>query len=124
MPFWLVLLIVFREMLIIGGAILFATLTRSLTMQPLLISKINTFLQVILAGFILGLNGYEVQSTGLEQILIILVSLTTIVSGMSYVVIWSMRASKIESEAAQSIKEERDVELQSIGRHFKKDITA
>ena len=123
-PFWLVLLIICREALIIGGAIVFRTLTRSLTMKPLSISKINTFLQVILAGFILGHNGYEVQLAGLEQVLIIVVSLTTIVSGMSYVVIWTMHASKIESDEGQSIGEERDVELQAIGQHFKKDITA
>ena len=47
---WLVILIVFRDVLIIGGAILYQTLTQSLTMQPLWISKINTVAQIMLAA--------------------------------------------------------------------------
>ena len=58
---WLVILIVFRDVLIIGGAILYQTLTQALTMQPLWISKINTVAQIMLAALLLGLLGYEIQ---------------------------------------------------------------
>ena len=48
LPTWLVILVVFRDILIVGGALLFQTVTQSLTMQPLMISKINTVLQLVI----------------------------------------------------------------------------
>ena len=44
-PLWLVILIVFRDLLIIAGPLLFQTLTHSLTMEPLFVSKVNTVAQ-------------------------------------------------------------------------------
>ncbi|MDH5749324.1 MAG: CDP-alcohol phosphatidyltransferase family protein, partial [Rhodospirillales bacterium] len=52
-PMWLVILVVFRDLLILGGAILFHTITHTLTMDPLKISKINTLLQIVLAAAVL-----------------------------------------------------------------------
>ena len=43
-------MVVFRDAVIVGGAILFHTLSHSLTMRPLRISKVNTAAQIVLAG--------------------------------------------------------------------------
>jgi cardiolipin synthase len=93
---WLVILVVFRDVLIIGGALLFQTLTQSLTMHPLAISKINTAAQIVLAAMTLGFNGYGINVDWLEDATIIAVAATTVISGWAYVVTWTRRAAEME----------------------------
>src|SRR3954454_456491 len=59
LPVWLVILVVFRDILIIGGVLLLYTLKESFAMQPSFISKVNTTMQIVLAALVLspfGLN--------------------------------------------------------------------
>lgn len=95
---WLVILIVFRDLLIIGGAILFQTLTQSLKMEPLWISKVNTVTQIALAGFVLARLGLGMPSNGFESALTYAVAATTLASGAVYVVKWSIRTATYERE--------------------------
>ena len=95
---WLVILIVFRDLLIIGGAILFQTLTHSLKMAPLFISKVNTVAQIALAGFVLGRLGLEVSGGWVETLLVYAVATTTLASGAAYVVKWGLMAVNYEGD--------------------------
>jgi cardiolipin synthase (CMP-forming) len=88
---WLVILVVFRDLLIIGGAILYQILTQSLTMQPLLISKLNTVLQIVLIGAVLAELGLGIGDSELTQWLGYLVAASTLASGGAYVVVWGRR---------------------------------
>jgi cardiolipin synthase len=94
MPVWLVILVVFRDVLIVGGAILFETLTHALTMEPLLISKINTAAQIVLAAVVLAGLGLDLQPNAVSDVLMGLVALTTVLSGGAYVVTWTRRAAE------------------------------
>jgi cardiolipin synthase len=89
---WLVILVVFRDLLIIGGAILYQTLTQSLTMQPLLISKLNTLLQIVFIGVVLAHLGLGIGARELTQWLGYAVAVSTVLSGGAYVAIWGRRA--------------------------------
>lgn len=93
---WLVILIVFRDLLIIAGAILFHTITQSLRMEPLLISKVNTLAQILLAALVLAQLGLELQITGLVNALVYVVAATTFLSGAAYVVKWGLRTVTME----------------------------
>lgn len=94
---WLVILVVFRDMLIIGGAILYQTMTQSLKMQPLFISKINTALQITLAAVLLAKLGLEINDyDGAVRALIYLVAASTFLSGAAYVAIWGWRVFRME----------------------------
>ncbi|MGH6932463.1 MAG: CDP-alcohol phosphatidyltransferase family protein [Dongiaceae bacterium] len=94
---WLVILVVFRDMLIIGGAILYQTMTQSLKMQPLFISKINTTLQITLAAVLLAKLGLEIEDyDGAVRALVYMVAASTFLSGAAYVGIWGWRAFRIE----------------------------
>jgi cardiolipin synthase len=97
-PLWLVILIVFRDLLIIGGALLFQTITHSLKMEPLFISKVNTVAQITLAGFVLARLGLEVSGGWLESLLVLAVAATTLASGAAYVVKWGRRAVTYEDD--------------------------
>lgn len=98
MPIWLVILIVFRDLLIIGGALLFQTLTQSLKMEPLWISKVNTVAQIALAGFVLARLGLGLPGATIASLLVYAVAATTLVSGGAYVVKWGLRAANYERE--------------------------
>lgn len=93
---WLVILVVFRDIMIVGGAILFQALTLSLKMRPLLISKVNTTTQIVLAAVVLGGTGLEFDIVWLIEPLVYLVAATTLASGAAYVVTWTRRAAVME----------------------------
>lgn len=103
LPNWLVILVVFRDIMIVGGALLFYTLTQTLKMAPLLISKVNTVVQIVLAGVVLGIAAMDVPEGSLPLLqiyltwaLIYLVAATTLLSGASYLVKWSRKAATME----------------------------
>jgi len=91
LPGWLVTLVVFRDVLIIGGALLIHTLRQTLTMRPLLISKLNTAAQIALAALVLAGAGLGFAAPDLRTALCVLVTATTFLSGAAYVVAWGRR---------------------------------
>ena len=99
LPSWIVILVVFRDILIIGGAMLYHSLTQSLQMAPLFISKVNTATQIVLAGFVLALLALDVDYDLALMILIWLAALTTVLSGAVYVVRWTIQASSLEDQS-------------------------
>ena len=97
LPNWLVILVVFRDLLIVGGAILMHTLTGSLKMRPLMISKINTVVQFVLPAYVLAQLGLGANRETIVVVLIYTVAATTVLSGTAYLVSWSRRTADIES---------------------------
>ncbi len=94
---WLVILVVFRDVLIIGGAMLYQTMTQSLTMQPLFISKLNTAAQIALAAMLLAKLGLGIEEDyGVIRTMLHIVAASTILSGAAYVWIWGWRAFRME----------------------------
>ena len=98
LPNWLVILVVFRDLFIVGGALLFETMTHSLTMQPLMVSKVNTVLQIVLAAAVMANAGYGIELDGALDGLVILTAMATILSGLAYAVVWVRRWSQLEDE--------------------------
>jgi cardiolipin synthase len=74
---------------IIGGFILLQTLAAPRKFDPLYISKINTLVQIALVGYVLGRLGVGLPDGLLTNILIWLTAVTTVLSGMSYLVRWA-----------------------------------
>ena len=85
---WLVILVVFRDVLIIGGTVLFHTLDRPVEMRPFFISKLNTFMQIFLIVVLLGNLGGGFRDFGTLPLLAYLVGFTTVFSGLAYMVRW------------------------------------
>jgi cardiolipin synthase len=81
---WLVILVVFRDILIIGGVILFHLLERPPEMNPLMISKANTLMQIVLIATVLAEIGIGIPDTDYIPILSYIVAITTIASGAAY----------------------------------------
>ncbi len=93
---WLVILVVFRDALILCGAFLYHIIHQNLKMEPLLISKINTTAQFALVTLVLGLYGYEIADGAFIQMMVYIVAATTVLSGAAYVGIWGLRAASME----------------------------
>lgn len=96
LPLWIVILVVSRDVLIIGGAILFYTMNQSLKPEPLMISKLNTVAQIVLAATTLGELAMTSDWHMPVTMLIWAVAATTLVSGGSYIVQWSRRVATME----------------------------
>lgn len=92
LPWWLVVVVVARDAVIILGALAYRAVTRALEMQPLLISKVNTFFQVVLVISVLVDAGVISLPVLLLDLLIGIVLFTTVASGVAYVVGWTCRA--------------------------------
>ncbi|HPQ95071.1 MAG: CDP-alcohol phosphatidyltransferase family protein [Thiothrix sp.] len=92
LPGWLVGMILIRDVIILGGALAWWHLHRTLEMKPLFISKVNTALQLLLLAVTLVQVAFyplpPVIMTGLYW----LVGITTVLSGSAYVLLWSLRA--------------------------------
>jgi len=84
---WLVIAVVFRDAMIVGAVILYQTMVRKLEMSPLFISKANTVAQIGLAALVLGSSGYGFDTGLFLELMIGIVAVTTLVSGISYLVV-------------------------------------
>lgn len=98
LPDWLVILVVFRDVMIIGGAILFYILDLPPKMPPLAVSKINTACQIVLVAAALAFRGYGLDLAPLQTALEYLVAATTLASGLAYLVKWGRLAATIEED--------------------------
>jgi cardiolipin synthase len=92
-PAWLVILVIARDVVILGGAAAYHLLTRQLYMAPTIISKLNTFAQIVLVLAVI-LDQLMGKQTPIVQIFIGLTLITTVASGFGYVIEWSGRARK------------------------------
>lgn len=88
LPAWLVILAVSRDLLIVGGALLSFALSRPISVRPLLISKVNTALQIALAAWVLSRVAFGLDLPALDHALVYGAALTTVFSGAAYIVAW------------------------------------
>jgi cardiolipin synthase (CMP-forming) len=87
-PFWLMLTVVFRDLLIVGGYLVYTSMIGPVQMNPSWLSKFNTFLQIALVIIILGQQALGLVYVPLVELLIYGVLLSTVTSGVHYLWIW------------------------------------
>lgn len=96
LPAWLVVLVVFRDVAIMGAVILSSVAGAPLTVAPLTISKANTLMQAILAIAALAQRAFGLEDRALagDAItgLVWLTAATTLASGLAYGYGWARRA--------------------------------
>jgi cardiolipin synthase len=98
-PRWLVILVVSRDIMIIGGVMLSWVLGRPIAVKPLLVSKLNTLAQIVFAGLVLASLGFGFSAGLAEPALMALVALTTLLSVGFYVVEWIRHMNGVASGA-------------------------
>lgn len=96
LPSWLVILVVSRDVLILGGALLLIALRQDVRIAPIWVSKLNTAAQIVLAVVALGALAFDGFGLAAVGPLSVLVGATTIASGASYLVEWGRRVTAID----------------------------
>jgi cardiolipin synthase len=88
-PLWLIMLVVSRDVLIVGGVLLLHLIGEPPRMAPLLISKVNTVAQIALAAEVLADLAFGLPFDGaMRPGLVITVGLSTSVSAAAYLFTW------------------------------------
>ena len=87
LPLYLVVLVLGRDILILVGAFVFQRTGKKLQIKPNLISKVNTFVQMLLVLILIATNIIVIPDT-LMTILIMATVVTTLSSGFLYIVDW------------------------------------
>lgn len=86
LPGWLAVLVVSRDIIIVGGIGILMLNNRTPDIKPTFISKVTTFFQLITICFIMGQN-YLPGYWFLQSYFIFLVALLTMVTGFHYIFI-------------------------------------
>lgn len=82
---WLAILVVFREIVILGGILVLAVTGHKVAIRPLLVSKLNTVLQILLVAVTLALAATGWHWPTVMQGLVWAVAASTLISGSAYV---------------------------------------
>lgn len=88
-PLWLALIVVSRDLLIIGGVILAWVLDRPIEVRPLFISKVNTAAQIIFAALVIGDLAFSAGLTTVRDAMVVIVGVLTVASAGAYLVDWA-----------------------------------
>lgn len=100
-PFWLLIVVMFRDLVIVVGYLILAVMGEDIPMKPTYTSKFNTFLQIALVVVVLGGEARWLAGLfGIDELiqaLVFGVLITTIVSGSQYVWAWGIRGDSSDS---------------------------
>jgi cardiolipin synthase len=91
-PVWLAACAVLRDVTITAGAIAYNALYGYPNGRPTFISKINTLLQILYLLSVVAIQAFEQRWTIALTVLGALVFVTTVVSGLDYVLTYSRKA--------------------------------
>lgn len=97
-PRWLVILVVSRDILIVGGIMLSWLMGDPLKIKPLWVSKLNTAAQIVFACVVLGSIGFEIQADIFIEVMMVVVTCTTLLSIAAYVVEWMQHMNSTAAE--------------------------
>jgi len=87
-PQWLVILVVSRDIMIIGAVMLSWLVGTPVKVKPLLVSKLNTVAQIVFACVVLGTLGFGYELPILTRVLMGIVAVLTLLSVAAYVAEW------------------------------------
>jgi cardiolipin synthase (CMP-forming) len=87
-PRWLVILVVSRDIMIVSAVILSWVVDKPVPLKPLMVSKLNTVAQIVLACVVLAALGFELDADIAVIVLTALVTILTLLSVGFYLAEW------------------------------------
>jgi cardiolipin synthase len=96
-PRWIVILVVSRDIMIVGAILLSWLIDKPVTVKPLMVSKLNTAVQIIYAGLVLGSFGFALDAGWLLTLMMALVAVLTLLSVGFYVAEWVRHMNEAEA---------------------------
>ena len=96
-PRWIVILVVSRDIMIIGAVLLSWLVDKPVTVKPLMVSKLNTAAQIIYACLVLASFGFGFDAGWLLTLVMALVAALTLLSVGFYVAEWIRHMNEAET---------------------------
>ncbi len=96
-PLFVFLAVVFRDVIIVAGAVVYEVVTRRLKMQPTFLSKTTTTLQIFYVLLVLLHMAYDFSDVLMSAVMW-LTFVITVASGVQYMVLWTYKAVRQEEE--------------------------
>ena len=97
LPLWLVVLVVSRDFLIVGGLLLLHMLDLTAEPRPRWSSKLNTVMQILTATLVLAGMAFELElHRAVYLATFMLTGVTTAVSGADYLLEWGRRIGALD----------------------------
>jgi cardiolipin synthase len=92
-PTWLVILVVSRDIMIVGAILLSVLMGLPIAVKPLLVSKLNTAVQITFACLVLASRGFHFDAGAAMPIGMALVASLTLLSVAFYLAEWMRHIS-------------------------------
>ena len=99
LPWWFAVVLVARDVLIVGGALAYRLVAGGLEMAPTRISKLNTVLQFLLLLGVLAVRAGHADAGWWLDMLLWSTLVTIAMSGAHYVHAWSGKAARLRRGA-------------------------
>jgi cardiolipin synthase len=96
-PVWIVILVVSRDIMIVGAIILSWLIGRPVAIRPHPISKINTGAQILFACLVLASQGYKFDAEPVLTLVMALVAVLTLLSVGLYLREWVRHMNSAEA---------------------------
>ena len=96
-PRWIVILVVSRDIMIVGAILLSWLIDKPVTVRPLAVSKLNTAVQIVYAGLVLATFGFALDIDRLLTLVMALVAVLTLLSVGFYVAEWVRHMNEAEA---------------------------
>ena len=112
-PLWLVLLTLGRDLILLAGGTLYRVIIGYIKVQPSLISKANTAMQMLVLSLLMASQlpigaAANYAHVAVDDFGIYLLAVLSAVSGVHYIVVWTNRSSK--ALKLKKLREERSVD--------------
>ena len=91
-PWWLAIVVVARDVVILAGAMVFFSLYGRFSMQPSVLGKVSTLMQIAFAIALIAEQAYGLIPSAMLNTGVVLVAGLAAVSGAHYVWVWSNKA--------------------------------
>jgi cardiolipin synthase len=88
LPLWVVIAVVSRDIMILGAVVVSWIVGKPLTIHPLIISKLNTLAQILLATLVLATNAFKLNPGYAFEGALIAVGVLTGLSAAAYLAAW------------------------------------
>jgi cardiolipin synthase len=106
-PVWVPILVVSRDLLIVGGVVLSWIVGKPMPMRPSMVSKVNTVAQITLAAIVLADLAFAVDLAGIRTPLYYVVGALTTASAALYLIEWVRHMGGAMSAPLDSAREDR-----------------
>ena len=88
LPAWVAIAVVSRDLMIVAAFLITRLMDRTMEIRPLMVSKLNTAVQIAFAGLVLGSLAFSVDLGWLLPATMWLVAALTVISAAAYLPRW------------------------------------